>query len=208
MTKRTDPLVPILASSVAFVVVGAIVLVFYPRVRDLIGPDKDSVVGVRASAQVGIPIWLCQSEEGVALMIEPCLDAEAARVLGGALEGGPYHFLRLGIYNFDRETPFLFRIPEAGLSSPAGGRPACATANLLRSDVPAHLRTVLDGLGAVQSIEVGKGSSAQALLALAEEPGNRTAFVSGRLRFERRLIQRLTLESWRTHPAYQDFKDF
>ena len=208
MTKRTDPLVPILASSVAFVVVGAIVLVFYPRVRDLIGPEKDSVVGVRASEQVGIPVWLCQSEEGVAMMIEPCLDEDAARVLGAALEGGPYHFLRLGIYNFDRETPFVFRIPEAGLSSPEGGSPACATAALLRSEVPAYLRTVLDGLGAVQSIEVGKGSSAQALLAVKESPGKRTAFVSGHLRFERRLIQRLRLESWRVHPAYQDFKDF
>ena len=89
MAKRTDPLIPILASSVAFVVVGAIVLVFYPRVRDLIGPEQDSVVGTRASEQVGVPVWICRSEEGVALLIEPWLDAESSKVLGGALRGGP-----------------------------------------------------------------------------------------------------------------------
>lgn len=208
MTKRTDPLVPILASSVAFVVVGATVLVFYPRVRDLIGPEMDSVVGVRTSEQIGVPVWLCRSEDGVALLIEPCFDEEAAKVVGAALKGGPYHFLRLGIYNFGRESPYLFRIPEAGLSSPGGGKPACATAALLRPEAPAHLRTVLAGLGSVQSIEVGKGNSAQALLAVEDAPGNRTAFVSGGLRFERKVIQRIRLESWRIHPRYQEFKDF
>ena len=115
MPKRTDPLVPILASSVAFVVVGAIVLVFYPRVRDLIGPEQDSVVGTRASEQVGVPVWICNSEEGVALLIEPWLDDESAAMLSDSLRGGPYHFLRLGIYNFAAESPYVFRIPEAFL---------------------------------------------------------------------------------------------
>ena len=208
MAKRTDPLVPILASSVAFVVVGAIVLVFYPRVRDLIGPEQDSVVGMRTSEQVGVPVWVCESEEGVALLIEPWLDPEAAQALGGALKGGPYHFLRLGIYNFAGESSYLFRIPDGGLSSPGGGRPALGSATLLRDEAAAHLRSVLFGLGAVRSVEVAKGQTAQVLLAIEESPENRTAFVSGDLRFERRLIPRGRLEAWRIQPDYQRFKDF
>ena len=63
-------------------------------------------------------------------------------------------------------------------------------------------------MGAVSSLEVPKGRAAQALLAIEDPPANRTAFVSGELRFERKLIPRGRLEAWRSRPDYQEFKDF
>ena len=59
---------PILGSAVALVVVGAIALVFYPRVARWFGP-KESSVGVSvASPTATVPIWVCRSVDGVALL--------------------------------------------------------------------------------------------------------------------------------------------
>lgn len=206
--QRTDPLVPVLASSVAFVVLGAVVLVFYPRISDLVGPERDSVVGTSPAPDVQIPIWVCNPEEGVALMLAPLVDAKGLKALNPAFEVGARHFLRLSVHNFAGPDPYRMRLPETGLSSPGGGAPARPATALLRKDVEPYLRTVLQALGAVDLLEVGRGRCGQALLVLPDSPENRSAFVSGTLRFLRRKVERYALESWRQRPDYEKFKDF
>jgi hypothetical protein len=208
MRERSDPLVPLLGLAVALVVVGAFGVVFYPRVVRWLGPHEASVVGEPPSPTATVPVWISHTEDGVALVLEADWDKGTARVLDGALEGGPYRYLRLSVYNFAREGVFLLELPRAGFVSPEGGEPARPAAFVLRADAAEHLQAVLRGLGAVARLEVEKGRSGHALLVTAEDPQRRTAFVSGELRFERRELQRHVLASWQKRPDWEEFNDF
>lgn len=206
MRERLSPLIPVLGSAVALVVIGAIALVFYPRVSRWFGPEKASVAARTASPIARVTVWVCRSIQGVALLVEDGYEKAAGEVLDGALEGGPYHYLRVFVYNFDREEPFVFELED--FVSPTGGDPATPAANRLRADLPEHKRTVLNGLGAVRRLEVAKGRRGQALLVLSADPASRPSFVSGNLIFERREVERLRLAEWRALPNLKQFMDF
>ena len=208
MRERSDPLVPLLGLAVALVVLGAFGVVFYPRVVRGLGPHEASVVGEPPSPTATVPVWISHTEDGVALMLEADWDGGTARALDGALEGGPYRYLRLSVYNFAREESFLLELPRAGFASPEGGEPARPAVFVLRPDAAEHLQAVLRGLGAVARLEVAKGRSGYALLVTPEDPQRRTAFVSGELRFERRELQRRVLASWQKRPDWEEFNDF
>jgi hypothetical protein len=198
MRERSDPLVPLLGLAVALVVVGAFGAVFYPRLVRWLGPHRASVVGQPPSPTATVPVWISRTEDGVALVIEADWDPGTAPALDRALEGGPHRYLRLSVYNFAHE----------GFASPEGGDPARPAAFLLRPDAAEHLRAVLRGLGAVRHLEVAKGCSGHALLVTAADPRRRTAFVSGKLRFERRELQRRVLAAWQNKPDWEEFNDF
>jgi len=208
MRERTDPLVPLLGLAVALVVVGAFGVVFYPRFVRWLGPHEASVVGEPPSPTATVPVWISRTQDGVALVLEADSDVGTARALDLALEGGPYSYLRLSVYNFAREAEFLLELPRAGFASPEGGEPARPAAFVLRPDASEHLQTVLRGLGAVARLEVAKGRSGHALLVTEGDPRRRTAFVSGELRFERRELQRRVLASWQKRPDWEEFNDF
>jgi hypothetical protein len=208
MRERTDPLVPLLALAVVLVVVGAFGVVFYPRVVRWLGPHEESVVGEPPSPTATVPVWIGRTGDGVALVIEADWDPGTARALDRALSGGPYRYLRLSVYNFAREAPFVLDLPEKGFASPEGGEPARPAAFLLRPDAAEHLQAVLRGLGAVPRLEVAMGCAGHALLVTAADPRRRTAFVSGELRFERRELPRRVLASWQREPDWEEFNDF
>ncbi|MHC4959777.1 MAG: hypothetical protein ACYTGN_15550 [Planctomycetota bacterium] len=202
--KRTDPMVPILASAVGLVVVGAIGLVFYPRVARMLGPDRAQIRGVRPSPASTIPVWVCRSVEGVALLLE---GLGATQEIDAAVEDGPYHYLRLSVVNFGGDEPYV--VPLSGaLTSPGGGPSAVAVARILKGDVPGHLQPVLRGLGAVEGLEVAKGHRGQALFGLKNDPASRSAFALGSLMFERRELERQTIAAWRRDPDLKKFMDF
>lgn len=207
MRQRSDPLTPILGSAVALVVVGAIGLFFYPRISRWFGPARPSVASVSSSPATKVPVWICRSVEGVALLLETQLDEASARVIDRALTGGRYHYLRLSVYNFGRDGSYALALDE-GLASPEGGPRARTVASLLRKDLPAHERPVLLGLGAVASIEVAKGHHGQILLALAADPATRGSFAGADLMFERRVLERQTLAQWQDNPDLKQFLDF
>ena len=208
MRERSDPLVPLLALAVALVVVGAFGVVFYPRIVRWLGPHEASVVGQPPSPTATVPVWISRTEDGVALVLEADSDVGTARTLDRALEGGPYRYLRLSVYNFAREGVFSMELPREGFASPEGGEPARPAVLALRPDAADHLQAVLRGLGAVARLEVAKGCSGHALLVIAADPRRRTAFVSGELRFERRELQRQVLASWQRKPDWEEFNDF
>ena len=208
MRERSDPLVPLLGLAVALVVLGAFGVVFYPRVVRWLGPHQESVVGEPPSPTATVPVWISRTADGVALVIEADWDPGTARALDRALEGGPYRYLRLSVYNFAHEGPFLLELPQQGFASPEGGEPARPAASLLRPDAAEHLRAVLRGLGAVARLEVKKGCRGHALLVTPADPRRRTAFVSGKLRFERRELARRVLASWQKKPDWEEFNDF
>ncbi|MHC4547442.1 MAG: hypothetical protein ACYTEZ_01585 [Planctomycetota bacterium] len=207
MRQRSDPLVPLLAAAVAVVVVGAIGLIFYPRLSRWLGPDRAFVVGAPPSPTATVPVWICRTEDGVALMLEAGSDAGTAETLDRALEDGPYRYLRLSVYNFGRPHAFALELPQAGFTSPEGGAPALPAAARLRADVADHLRAVLRGLGAVARLDVAQGRTGHALLVTKQDPERRTAFVSGALRFERKEVQRRVLASWQRRPDWEKFKN-
>jgi hypothetical protein len=208
MRERSDPLVPLLGLAVTIVVVGAFGVVFYPRIARWLGPHEESVVGEPPSPTATVPVWISRTSDGVALVLEADWDGGTARALDRALEGGPYRYLRLSVYNFAREAGYLLELPRAGFVSPEGGEPVRPAAFVLRADAGEHLRAVLRGLGAVARLEVAKGRSGHALLVTQEDPRRRTAFVSGDLRFERRELQRRVLASWQNRPDWEEFNDF
>lgn len=208
MSERADPLVPLLGLAVAFVVLGAFGVVFYPRIARWLGPHEASVVGEPPSPTATVPVWISRTADGVALVIEADWDPGTAPDLDRGLEGGPYRYLRLSVYNFAHEGPFALNLPPQGFASPEGGEPARPAAAVLRVDAPAHLRAVLRALGAVERLEVAKGRSGHALLVTVADPQRRTAFVSGELRFERRELQRQVLASWQRRPDWEEFNDF
>ena len=206
MRERSDPLIPILGSAVALVVIGAIGLVFYPRISRWFGPGQSSVTGQAESPNTRVPVWVCRSVEGVALIVEGGYTGAAAKILNGALEGGPYHYVRLSVYNFGQDETFSLELDR--FVSPSGGAAAVPAIRHLRADLEEHRQTVLRGLGAVAKLEVAKGRRGQALLVIKDDPGKRSSFVSGNLIFERREVERLRLATWRARPTLKQFMDF
>ena len=206
--RRTDPLVPVLGIAVSIVTIAAVGFVFYPRISRWFAPSRDSVVGAPLAPTVAVPVWVCGTVDGVALMLASNPDGGAEGALAGALEGGPYHFLTLTVYNFDGPETYRLAIPEAGLVSPEGGPNVISAFGRRKTDISPHLRGVLDGLGAVRELAVPKGRSGQLLLVVPADPERRTAFVTGPLRFVRRELERQVLASWRQRPDLDEFKDF
>jgi len=209
MRERTDPLVPLLGVAVFAVVLGAIGLVFYPRIAEWVDRDE-RVDAVLVSPDARVPVWVCRGVEGVALLMEPLTERELGEGLADALvPGGPRAFLRLAVYNFAAKEPYVLELPAAGFASPEGGAPAVPVAGLVRPDVEPRLRPILSGLGAVTRLAVAEGRRGQALLAVPDDPQRRTAFVSGELRFERKEVTRWNLARWQRQPSLSEFlKDF
>lgn len=205
---RTDPLVPVLGVAVSIVMIAAVGFIFYPRISHWLAPSRDSVVGAPPSPTTAVPVWVCGTEKGVALMLESSPDGGADSALAGALAGGPHFFLTLTVYNFDGPETYRLGLPEAGLVSPEGGPNVIGAFYRRKPDAPPHLRGVLDGLGAVREVAVPKGRSGQLLLVVPADPSRRTAFVTGPIRFVRRELERQVLASWRQHPDLEEFKDF
>ncbi|MHC4953371.1 MAG: hypothetical protein ACYTGZ_05730 [Planctomycetota bacterium] len=208
--QRTDPLIPILASAVALVCLGAILLVFYPRVRSLVAEGRGAVVRSVPPEGGRVPLWVCRSEKGVAILIEPRVltGTTTDAALDALLGGGPNHYLRLSIYNFGRADSYRLSVPDSGFDSPEGGARLIPCAALLPETMDAAGRTLLLGLGATQSLEVPTGRRGQILLVVSADVAGRTAFVSGGLRFERREVPRLALAKFRQRPDLRDFLDF
>jgi len=208
MRSRSDPLVPLLGVAVSIVVAGAIGLVFIPRVARWLDADRDPIVGARPSPTATVPVWVSRTADGVALMLEADPDAGSGTTLDKGLEGGPYAYLRLTVYNFARAAPYVLDLESQGFASPEGGAAARPAAALLKTDAPAHLKAVLRGMGAVARLDVKKGHTGHALLVVEGDPRRRTAFVSGELRLERRELQRRVLASWQQQPDWKGFTDF
>lgn len=201
--QRKDPLLPLLASAVSVVILGAM-FHFYPRVQRWLGPDLGAVSGHVQPPGEAVPVWVCREVEGVGLLLRATRD----ETLDGAFEGGPYRLLTLHVWNFAREEPFDLALPEKGFVSPEGGDPAFPAARLVRPDAPERLRPVLLGVGAVTSLSVPKGRSGKVLLAVASDPAPRTAFICGTLTFERRELERRTLAQFESKPDRKQFEDF
>ncbi|MEM8883602.1 MAG: hypothetical protein AAGD14_06030 [Planctomycetota bacterium] len=208
--QGTDPLIPILGSAVSLVVLGAVLLVFYPRISAWMEVDRGPVVQSLPPVAEEIPLWTCRTEKGVALLIEPLtIDAENTDpVLDGMLEGGPYRYYRLSVYNFDRAEPFVLEVPAAGFASPEGGDPLRPAAARVRADLDAQQRTILLGLGATASVTVEQGHRGQILLVAPASMDARTAFVDGAQRYDRRSLPRLQLAHWHASPRWELFLDF
>lgn len=204
MSQRSDPLVPILGSAVALVVIGAVGLVIYPRVSRWFGPERASVAGVRPDPSARVPVWVCRSQKGVALLLEPEF---GDRSLDQSVTGGPYSYLRLSVYNFGQDEPFVLDLGTA-MEAPDGKPGLFAVATRLKPDLPAYRRTVLRGLGAVARLEVGKGHQGQALMLTAPNPSGRGSFALGPLMFERRELARQALAEWQRKPDLREFMDF
>ncbi|MDH3591494.1 MAG: hypothetical protein OER88_06430 [Planctomycetota bacterium] len=205
MSDRSDPLVPILGSAVSIVVVASIVFVFYPRLARFWDDEDRPVVTAPIDGAASVPVWIARAD-GVVLVLTPCGDTRDTKVLGRALQGGPYHYLTLGIYHFDGKDSYRLEVPVGGLSSPEGGAAAVPAAALVRPDAPAALRPILAGLGAVTGLDVGPGHRGKILLAVASDPSRRTAFVSGDLRLERREVTRQTLAGWQRRPTLKEIE--
>jgi len=208
MRERSDPLVPILGSAVFVVVVGAIGLVFYPRISRWFGPTESSVTGRGQEPEDAVPIWVCRGVEGVAMVLEERFDDREARALDRGLIGRDHHYLRLTVCNFAREAPFPLTIDKGGLVSPEGGPAVYAAHELVREDAPRHVRFLLRAMGAVESITVPKGARGQILLVTPESTADRGSFALGPLLFERREVVRHTLASWQRAPSWKEFMDF
>jgi hypothetical protein len=208
--QRSDPLIPILGTAVTLVCLGAVLLVFYPRISSMMADRQGGVVRPVPADDAVLPLWVCRTEEGVALLIEPAaLSGETTdAALDGLLGGGPYHYLKLSVYNFGRAEAYRLELPAAGFDSPEGGPRLVPTGVLVPEATDLAARRVLHGLGAVRLLEVPPHASGQALLAVTQDVSKRTGFVSGTLRFERREITRLALAQWHDSPALKDFLDF
>jgi hypothetical protein len=205
MRERSDPLVPLLATAVSLVLVGAIFFVFYPRLSRWLGPSKASVVGEAPEPDDAVPVWVCRDVPGVALLLRGGVEESG---LAEAFDAGPYRLLTLHAYNFARDEPLDIELPEGGFASPEGGEPLRPASRLVRADAPPRLRPILLGLGAVNGLRVPKGHAARLLLALRDDPAKRTAFVSGTLTFERRELKRQALARFEQRPTPKEFEEF
>ncbi len=205
MNQRSDPLVPILGTAVSLVVIASVFFVFYPRLRAHWADEDNPVVSNTQDPDGVVAVWLARAD-GVALVVSEHGDAGEAAVLSSGMRAGPHRFLMLTIYNFERETPFTYEVPSTGLSSPEGGAPAMAAATLLRPDAPAALAPILAALGPSPRVTVAPGHLGQILLVVPDNPAQRTAFVNGTQRFERRELTRRSLASWRSGPTLKEFE--
>ena len=207
MRERSDPLVPILGSAVFVVVILAIGL-FYPRVAKWFGPDQPSVTVRGDEPEERVPVWICRSIDGVAILLEQRFDERESRALDRALIGGPHHYLRMTVMNFSRAEPFIVQIGSDGLVSPGGGLPLRSAHEFIRQDALQHLRLVVEGQGAVPRIEVAEGHQGQLLLVTPAAVAERGSFAYGKLLFERRELVRRTLASWQRRPTLKEFLEF
>ena len=210
MNKRSDPLIPILGSAVSLVVLGTILIVFYPRVRAWFEDGDNAVVLSLPPLDEEVPLWTCSPRPGVALLIEPLDLAGPATdpALDDMLGGGPYHYLRLSVYHFEGDDPYRVDVPERGFDSPEGGPRLVPASARLGRGLDAAARTVLTGLGAVSSLVLDPGRQGQILLVVDADVAGRTGFVSGTLRFERRAVTRYALAAWHERPQLESFLDF
>lgn len=208
MRHRADPLVPILGSAVALLVVFTVGFIFYPRVAHWLEVRSSPALERNGERERNVPVWVCRSEEGVALILRPAPDLDAAAALEPALAPGTRRYLLLSVYNFAREAPYVFSVPQEGLASPEGGPRATPVSRLVRPEAPEHLRAILRGLGAADRVQVEPGHCGKLLLAADGEPAPGTAFAAGSLRFERREIGRRTLAAWEARPDLSRFLDF
>jgi hypothetical protein len=207
MRQRADPLVPILGSAVALLFVFTVGFIFYPRVAHWIQVRASPALERNGDRERSVPVWLCRSEQGVALILQPAPDVDAARGLDAALAPGGRHHLVLSVYNFARPDAYSFD-PKGGLDAEGGAARARPVAGLVRPDAPEHLRAVLRGLGAVEAVTVEPGHCGKLLLAVEGDPSATAAFVGGTLRFERREVRRRTLAKWESSPHLEGFLDF
>jgi len=216
---RSDPLIPILASAVTLVCLGAVLLVFHPRLRAILDEGRDGVVRSVAPSDGKVPLWICRSEDGVALLLEPIdlsaamTDARSAgmsdRALDTMLASGEHQYLRLSVYNFGRDEDYTLALPTSGFDSPEGGARLVPCASLFPKSITPVSQKLMVGLGAVSSLTVPRGQHARALLAASgKNLSNRTAFQSGSLSFERREVARIVLAAWHQEPALRAFLDF
>jgi hypothetical protein len=208
MRERGDPLVPVLGAAVAAVVTGAVLFVFYPRVERALRGDGACVPLLPQPRDARVPVWVCRSVEGVALLVEPFAAAGSESALDDSLRGGPHHLLRLFVCNFAGPEAFTLDLPPGGVHGHEGGTAATPVAALLREGLPPERAAVLRGLGAVMRLEVARGRQGQALLASYGDPRARPALVIGTLRFERREVALHALASWRNRPDWDRFRDF
>lgn len=208
MRDRADPLFPILATAVSIVVLGSVVLVFYPKLSGVLGGRGEALERPPAPT-ANVHVWACRSVTGAAILLKPyTLDNEGLEPALD-LEGVTLHYLLLSVFNFSGPDPVLVDLSGASLLSPEGGAPLLPVARFVRKDVPATLRPVLRALGALeQRIEVAPGRSGQLLLAVSADPSDRTAFVSGEYSFERVEISRQKLAAWLQRPDWKGFLDF
>jgi len=209
--RRSDPLIPILGSAVTLVCLGAVLLVFYPRLRSILADDRGAVVRSVAPAEGKIPLWVCRTEEGVALLLEPLeLSGDTKdKALDSILAGGTHHYLRLRVYNFGRDEDYVLALPAQGFDSPEGGPRLVPCASMLPKDIASASLKLMRGLGAVATLTVAPGHHARALFATSgNDLSQRTAFLSGGLTFERREVARGTLAQWHQTPALRQFLDF
>jgi len=204
MSQRSDPLVTVLGSAVALVVLGAVGLVFYPRISRWFGPERTSVSGIRPQPGARVPVWVCRSVSGVALLLEASQNGAG---LDEAVTGGPFSYLRLSVYNFGRGSPFPLDL-SGKFVAPDGGPVPGAVAARLRPDLSAERLTILRGIGAVDRLLVPEGHLGVALLAIDGDLAKRRSFAFGDLMFERRELKRQALAEWRRHPDLKQFLDF
>ncbi len=215
MQQRSDPLIPILGSAVSLVVIGAILLVFVPRVSDWFEERADTVVEPLPDAAQAIPLWTAVPQAGVAMLIEPLtLTGDATDpALDLMLEGGPYRYYRLRVYNFEGKNSVRVDLggggtTTPGFDSPEGGARLLPAAAKILPTIDARSRTVLVGLGATATLEVPPGESGQLLLVATADVSARTAFTRGSLQFRRKEKARRDLASWHEHPTLKQFQDF
>jgi hypothetical protein len=188
--------------------IGAIGLVFYPRISRWFGPDHESVASIAASPTAKVPVWVCRTVDGVALLLDCGPQENARERVEGALSREGLFLIRLEVFNFARDEPFVLSLEGARFASPEGGPKAMPATAALRADLSEPERAVLRGMGAVERLEVSKGRRGQALLALAADPTARTSFATGELIFERRELERRTLAAGRQQPDLKEFQDF
>ena len=215
MQQRSDPLVPILGAAVSLVVVGAVLLVFVPKVSSWFAEDNGGVVVPVPDRAEAIPFWASTSVPGVGMVIEPLTltgDGTDAR-LDSLLTGGPHRYYRLRIYNFEQDEPVRIDLGASGdaardgFDSPEGG-PRLLPATLARpAKITATTEAVLTGLGCVTEVEVPKGQIAQVLLIASKDVSARTAFSRGEWTFTRREMLRAELAAWHQEPTLKRLKD-
>lgn len=206
--NRGDPFVPILASAVAAVVLGSIVFVFYPRVADWIASQGEGVRGGHVSRETKIPVWICRSEEGVALMLESYPELSSQGALRGPSGSTPREFLLLSVYNFAGPEVFSIDFERQPFRAVDGLVPAEPASDLLVESAPANLKAVLRGLGALPRLDVPRGRTGQALFVLYGSASRHASYAVANLQFDRKQVAAGRLAGWRRKPDWKGFQEF
>ncbi len=202
MEKRGDPLVPLLGSAVAAVVVGAILFVFYPRLERWIERREGAAIAdVLPARDAPVGVWVCRTVEGAALLLEYFSDPASEQEVHAALRAGAPHLLLMTVCNVSGPDPLTIDLVDAGLKLGSGATAAIPAANLLRRDIEPSLLPVLGALGAVARLDVPRGRSGQILFAAFADPSKEPHLLAGTLRFERTEVTRVALAAWRSRPG-------